>query len=92
MGWFKWPLILLIVLIALGCVVLPATTAEATTRLELESYGGFAYVHTPSEHKVEIAFLKDAFVQEPDPTTNQPRTVCEVDQLGVDLPRRQRRD
>ena len=85
MGWFKWPLILLIVLIALVAWYCRPQPPTATTRLELESYGGFAYVHTPSEHKVEIAFLRDASVQEPDPTTNQPRTVCEVDQLGVDL-------
>ena len=91
MGWFKWPLILLIVLIALVVWYCRPQPPRATTRLELESYGGFAYIHTLSEHKVEIAFLKDAFVQEPDPTTNQPRTVCEVDQL-VGFAGRQRRD
>lgn len=85
MGWFKWLLLLLIIAVALLAWYCRPRPPVATTRLELESYGGFAYVQTPSEHKVEIAFLKDANVQETDPATNQPRTVCEVDQLGVDL-------
>ena len=85
MGSFKWLLLLLIVLTAFLAWYCRPKPPTSTIRLELESFGGFAYVHTPSEHKVEIAYLKDALVQEPDPATNQPRTVCEVDQLGVDL-------
>src|SRR5262245_56229658 len=85
MGSFKWLLLLLIVVIACLAWCYRPQRPTATTRLELEAYGGFAYIHTPGEDKVEIAFLKDAHLEEHDPTTNQPRTVCDVDQLGVDL-------
>ena len=84
MGWIKGLLIvLLIVVIACVAWYCQPRRPTTTTRLEMESYGGFAYVHTPREHKVEIAFLEDADVQETDPTTNQPTSVCQVDQLGV---------
>lgn len=51
-----------------------AGTAAGSTRLELEAYGGFAYVHNPQNNRLEIAFLKD---------TDVPG--CNVDQQGVDL-------
>jgi hypothetical protein len=44
------------------------------TRLALESFGGFAYVHSPQDSRLEIAYLRDS---------NSPG--CSVDQLGVEL-------
>ena len=40
----------------------------------IEVSGGFAYVPTPADNKLEIAYLKDTKV-----------TGCDVDQLGTDL-------
>jgi hypothetical protein len=45
-----------------------------STPLELEAYGGFAYVQSPQDSQLDIAFLK---------STNT--ATCQVTQLGVDL-------
>ena len=51
----------------------PPTGVQATTPLTILIKGGFKYVHTPADHQIEIAFLKDA----PLP--------CDVKQLGLEL-------
>jgi hypothetical protein len=42
--------------------------------LNLDSEGGFAYVHTPADNKLEIAYLKDTHTEN-----------CDVIQMGVTL-------
>jgi hypothetical protein len=50
------------------------STAQPSVQLELEAYGGFAYIREPDT--LNIAFLK---------TTNRPADNCHVEQLGTDL-------
>jgi hypothetical protein len=51
----------------------PSDVPATTTPLIIEISGGFKYVHSPADHRVEIAFLKS--------TTG----ACTVNQLGVEL-------
>src|SRR5512145_2080818 len=54
--------------------VAPETERQALTSLEIEIDGGFAYVVTQPENRLEIAFLADTNV-----------AGCTIDQLGTDL-------
>jgi hypothetical protein len=54
--------------------VAPETERQALTSLEIEIDGGFAYVVTQPENRLEIAFLADTNV-----------AGCKIDQLGTDL-------
>jgi hypothetical protein len=53
----------------------PPTTATA---LSMTIQGGFAYINSPSDNKVSIAFMKSYSV-------DTPTNVCKVEQKGVDL-------
>jgi hypothetical protein len=82
-----WLLALLVVLIVVLVWYCRPKPPGVVTALELESYGGFAYIQPPGANELSISFLKDYKKDEPDPAnpTGPPVTVCEVDQLGVDL-------
>lgn len=73
----RFVLLLVITVAASGCVgyCRPRPDPGPTIALDMESYGGFAYVHTPSERKLEIAYLRDS----------GPECAEPVDQLGTDL-------
>src|SRR5262245_13774150 len=83
MGWLKWVLLLLIVATIVLIWYCRPTPPKATTRLELETNGGFAYIHAAGDSELNVAFLKDARSAELDPLTGAP--VCDVKQLGVEL-------
>ena len=74
---FWWLLLLLVIVLAWWAYARrdagPASRAVQTA-LDVEIDGGFAYVHTQAENRLEIAFLAD---------TNVPG--CKIDQLGTDL-------
>ena len=75
-GLVKWGLLaLVIVLIVLYAFCRPSGPVSGpTTRLEFEAYGGFAYVPSPRDGTMEIAYLKDSTLPG-----------CAVDQIGTDL-------
>jgi hypothetical protein len=74
MGGLKWvAVILIIVIIALVWYYRPKPPL-VTTDLELESVGGFAYIHSRGAPEVNVAFLKSVDVAD-----------CKVEQLGVEL-------
>jgi hypothetical protein len=83
MGWLKWVVLILIVGIALLVWYNWPKTPTVITKLELESVGGFAYIHAPGDQELNVAFLSD-----PPATAERDKAgnlVCDVKQLGVDL-------
>jgi hypothetical protein len=71
----KRALLLAAIVVLIALVVWYCRPPGPTIALELESYGGFAYIHSPAENKLEIAYLKDS----------GPECAEPVDQLGTDL-------
>jgi hypothetical protein len=57
----------------------PATSVAPATRLVIEITGGFAFVPTPSQHLLEVAYLNDVQLKEGG------APVCTVDQLGHEM-------
>jgi len=74
----RWWWLVLIALLVIGWLLYrptaPTPRVTASTDLQIEIYGGFAYVPTRPDNRLEIAYLED---------TNVPG--CVVHQLGVDL-------
>lgn len=73
----RWWWLLLVLLIGVAWMLYrnpPAVSQQASTELQIEVYGGFAFVPTPADRQLEIAYLKDTAV-----------TDCTVKQLGTDL-------
>jgi hypothetical protein len=66
--------VLLIAVVVLFFVFVYRRPPGVTTELQLEAYGGFAYIPNPAGNRLDIAYLK---------TTNVPG--CNVTQLGVEL-------
>src|SRR5262245_2371722 len=87
MGRLTWLLALLVVVIIVLVWYCRPKPPDVVTALELESIGGFAYIQPPGSNELSISFLKDYKKEEPDPNnpTAPPVTVCDVDQLGVEL-------
>lgn len=70
-----WWLIALLILVALWYAFCRGRgPVQGTTRLEIESHGGFAYIPDRPNHRLEIVYLADLKVDG-----------CEVDQLGTEL-------
>jgi hypothetical protein len=57
---------------------------KATTTLVIEISGGFAYVQTKAEEKLEIAYLNTVKLDETD-TAGNTKEVCNVEQVGTEL-------
>jgi hypothetical protein len=59
----------------------------SSTRLEIEISGGFAYIPSPNERTLFVAYLND--IQKKEDTDNNPNTadeiVCDVPQVGTEL-------
>ena len=64
----------LITLASLALVLAPACSPKSSTKLEIEIVGGFAFVPTPSQQMLEIAYLDDVDFAD-----------CSVDQIGTEL-------
>lgn len=67
----------------------PIPPPTAITKLVIEVSGGFAYVPTPAQNKLEIAYFNDISLQEDsdndgDVDAND-AVVCDVDQIGTEL-------
>lgn len=67
-------LIVLVGVTAARCTTTPQPVSSSATRLEIEVFGGFAYVPSSTDNQLEIGFLKSTTVPN-----------CTVSQLGVDL-------
>ncbi len=77
--WWKW-LVMVLLLIIIWVVVKPAPKPTPSTRLEIEITGGFAYVPTPAQNLLEVAYLNDVAMKD-----GAGATICEVDQIGTEL-------
>jgi hypothetical protein len=63
----------------------PPTASTATTKLEIEIDGGFAYIPKPADNRLSIAFLDDFTHTAKDPQTGTDVVYCDVRQLGTEL-------
>ena len=70
---YWWLLLFALVITAVVCAP-SGERSSAATRLEIESFGGFAYVPSSVDNQLEIGFLRTSSAEG-----------CNVPQLGVDL-------
>lgn len=70
----------LVALATVGLMAIAACKPEPSTKLEIEITGGFAFVPTPSNKMLEVAYLNDVELTEPDGTVS-----CSVKQIGTEL-------
>ncbi len=61
------------------------TDPKAQTNLEIEMYGGFAYVRPPEDNTLEVAYLRSWEEQPAAGVAAAPGDLCKVEQMGVDL-------
>jgi hypothetical protein len=74
---------ILVALATAGLVILPACKPKPnprSTKLEIEITGGFAFVASPSQKMLEVAYLNDVEMTDPDGSVS-----CSVKQIGTEL-------
>jgi hypothetical protein len=71
---------ILVALATVGLIVLPACKPKPSTTLEIEITGGFAFVPSPQDQMLEVAYLNDVEIKEADGTVS-----CSVEQIGTEL-------
>jgi hypothetical protein len=82
----RWWFLLIVVLLVMVWYLYPKGD---TTRLVIELTGGFAYVPTPADNVLEVAYLNDVKLYEDlnndGDQTDAGELVCDVDQIGTEM-------
>jgi hypothetical protein len=85
---FRWWWVVVVVVV-IGVIIWYRVPQGPTTRLVIEITGGFAFVPTPPEHMLEVAYLEDVKLFEDmngdGDESDAGELVCEVDQIGTEL-------
>jgi hypothetical protein len=71
---------ILVAFATVGLVALPACRPRPSTKLVIEITGGFAFVPSPANRMLEVAYLNDVEMKEPDGSVS-----CAVKQIGTEL-------